>query len=293
MGVALALFLLSPVTLLAWAAGQALLRVTGLRWWKLALASLAAIAAVIAAQGGPSTGPGPSLLGLCRLAAADRRRHSSTSRPRGRSCGPSSPWPSRSGCWPPRSTWPAAARPSTRPRSSAPSARPPAAWTRPSVAPPAVRDDHFGPVALGVADRRRPGLGRQARPGRRAPADAGPVAADRRHLRAPARPPTSNARPSAPPATAASSSSSTAKAPTPASSSAPWPAICGATLMPGSPCGRSCPWTAGGAPRRHPQPADGHARLVRALLQGRGQPPARAWPSTRPAKTAPSAPPAS
>ena len=39
MGVALALFLLSPVTLLAWAAGQALLRVTGLRWWKLALAS--------------------------------------------------------------------------------------------------------------------------------------------------------------------------------------------------------------------------------------------------------------
>ena len=45
MGVALALFLLSPVTLLAWAAGQALLRITGLRWWKLALASLAAIAA--------------------------------------------------------------------------------------------------------------------------------------------------------------------------------------------------------------------------------------------------------
>ena len=39
MGVALALFLLSPVTLLAWAAGQALLRVTGMRWWKLALAS--------------------------------------------------------------------------------------------------------------------------------------------------------------------------------------------------------------------------------------------------------------
>jgi hypothetical protein len=39
--VALALFLLSPVTLLAWAVGQALLRITGLRWWKLALASLA------------------------------------------------------------------------------------------------------------------------------------------------------------------------------------------------------------------------------------------------------------
>src|SRR5215211_5207613 len=40
MGVAIALFLLSPVTLLAWAAGQAFLRVTGLRWWKLALACL-------------------------------------------------------------------------------------------------------------------------------------------------------------------------------------------------------------------------------------------------------------
>jgi hypothetical protein len=54
MGVAIALFLLSPVTLLAWAAGQALLRVTGLRWWKLALASLAALAAVVAHQGGPA-----------------------------------------------------------------------------------------------------------------------------------------------------------------------------------------------------------------------------------------------
>jgi hypothetical protein len=55
--VALGLFLFSPVVLLAWAAGQALLRVTGIRWWKLALAALAAIAAVIAAQGGP----GPAL----------------------------------------------------------------------------------------------------------------------------------------------------------------------------------------------------------------------------------------
>jgi hypothetical protein len=52
-GVAIGLFLLSPVTLLAWAAGQALLRVTGTRWWKLALASLAAITAVLVHQGGP------------------------------------------------------------------------------------------------------------------------------------------------------------------------------------------------------------------------------------------------
>jgi hypothetical protein len=57
MGVALALFLLSPITLLAWAAGQAFLRITGLRWWKLALAGLAAIAAVVMVEGGP----GPAL----------------------------------------------------------------------------------------------------------------------------------------------------------------------------------------------------------------------------------------
>src|SRR5215216_3509467 len=57
MAVAIGLFLLSPVTLLAWATGQALLRATGVRWWKLALASLAAIAAVIAVEGGP----GPAL----------------------------------------------------------------------------------------------------------------------------------------------------------------------------------------------------------------------------------------
>jgi hypothetical protein len=52
MGAAIALFLLSPVILFAWAAGQLLLRATGIRWWKLALASAASIAAVIAVQGG-------------------------------------------------------------------------------------------------------------------------------------------------------------------------------------------------------------------------------------------------
>jgi hypothetical protein len=57
MGVALVLFVLSPVTLLAWAVGQALLRITGLRWWKFALASLTTIAAVLIAEGGP----GPAL----------------------------------------------------------------------------------------------------------------------------------------------------------------------------------------------------------------------------------------
>ena len=57
MVMAIGLFLLSPVTLLAWAAGQALLRITGIRWWKLALASLAALALVMMVEGGP----GPAL----------------------------------------------------------------------------------------------------------------------------------------------------------------------------------------------------------------------------------------
>jgi hypothetical protein len=55
--VALGLFLLSPITLLAWAAGQGLLRVTGIRWWKLALASLAMLTGAVVLQGGP----GPAL----------------------------------------------------------------------------------------------------------------------------------------------------------------------------------------------------------------------------------------
>jgi hypothetical protein len=53
MVVALGLFLLSPLTLFTWAAGQGLLRVTGLRWWKLALAALAMLAAAVMLQGGP------------------------------------------------------------------------------------------------------------------------------------------------------------------------------------------------------------------------------------------------
>jgi hypothetical protein len=57
MAVAIGLFLLSPVTLLAWAAGQAWLRITGLRWWKLALTALAAIGLVVLVEGGP----GPAL----------------------------------------------------------------------------------------------------------------------------------------------------------------------------------------------------------------------------------------
>jgi hypothetical protein len=55
--IALSLFLLSPITLLAWAAGQAVLRVTGIRWWKLALAALAMLGGVVWLQGGP----GPAL----------------------------------------------------------------------------------------------------------------------------------------------------------------------------------------------------------------------------------------
>jgi hypothetical protein len=57
MAVAIGLFLLSPVTLFAWAAGQAWLRITGMRWWKLALASLTTIGLVVMVEGGP----GPAL----------------------------------------------------------------------------------------------------------------------------------------------------------------------------------------------------------------------------------------
>jgi hypothetical protein len=58
LGIALLLLLLSPVAILAWVAGQALLRATGLRWWKLALASLATLGVVVAVEGGP----GPALV---------------------------------------------------------------------------------------------------------------------------------------------------------------------------------------------------------------------------------------
>ena len=57
MAVAFGLFLLSPVTMFAWAAGQAWLRITGMRWWKLALASLTTIGLVVMVEGGP----GPAL----------------------------------------------------------------------------------------------------------------------------------------------------------------------------------------------------------------------------------------
>jgi hypothetical protein len=50
---ALALLLASPLVLLSWVMGQALLRVTGWRPWKVALGSAAAIVAVVVLAGGP------------------------------------------------------------------------------------------------------------------------------------------------------------------------------------------------------------------------------------------------
>jgi hypothetical protein len=78
---------------------------------------------------------GPPFLRLCGLAAPDRRRRHRLPGTWGRSCGPSFPWPSRSACWPPRSTWPVGGRPSTQPRSSAPSARRSGGWSRPCAGP--------------------------------------------------------------------------------------------------------------------------------------------------------------
>jgi hypothetical protein len=57
LGMALLLVVLSPLTIVAWVAGQAILRATGLRWWKLAVAAAATLAAAVLVQGGP----GPAL----------------------------------------------------------------------------------------------------------------------------------------------------------------------------------------------------------------------------------------
>ena len=90
--VALGLFLLSPVTLFAWAGGQLLLRATGLRWWKLALASLAALAAVVIVEGGPGPALAQHFSGytgwLQQIGAAQLDYPA--------------PVPSRSACWPRR-----------------------------------------------------------------------------------------------------------------------------------------------------------------------------------------------
>ena len=172
MAIALALFLLSPVMLLAWAAGQALLRVTGVRWWKLALASLAAIGLVVMIEGGqgrpwPTTSPAMSA-GCVRSAP-----RLSTCPCQVRSCGPSSPGhpgrPARRRLEPGRrqAIDPAEVRKQQRDATR----RMESAVKRATT----VRDDHFGPVALGVqidgdlgwADRR--GLVVVPRPCRTAP----------------------------------------------------------------------------------------------------------------------------
>jgi hypothetical protein len=57
MGVALLLLVLSPLAVLAWVIGQAILRATGLRWWKLALGSAVALVLAVVVEGGP----GPAL----------------------------------------------------------------------------------------------------------------------------------------------------------------------------------------------------------------------------------------
>jgi hypothetical protein len=49
----IALFVLSPLVLVFWVGGQALLRLTGWRWWKLAIGAGVALALVVLAEGGP------------------------------------------------------------------------------------------------------------------------------------------------------------------------------------------------------------------------------------------------
>ena len=100
MGVALALFLLSPVTLLAWAAGQAWLRITGMRWWKLALAALAAVALAILVEGGPGPALAHHFSGYTSWLRQIGAAHLDYPTP-GAFLWPQLPSPSRSASWPP------------------------------------------------------------------------------------------------------------------------------------------------------------------------------------------------
>jgi hypothetical protein len=245
--VALGLFLLSPLTLLAWAAGQGLLRVAGIRWWKLALTSLAALAGVVLVQGGL----GPALAHHFSGYVDWLRQYGA---------------PGRHLPMPGAFLWPqlplavpvgllaaalnlAGRRQAIDPAEVKRTQRQAARRMDTAVRRAAlVRDDHFGPVALGVqvdgdlgwADKRGLVTVPRLMQGRSRLIVGTP---------APARPSTSNARRWSPPEVAASSSSSTARAPTPASSSGRWPATCGATPTPASASGPNSPWTAGAAPR--------------------------------------------
>jgi hypothetical protein len=248
MAVAIGLFLLSPVTLLAWAVGQAFLRVTGVRWRKLALASLATVAAVVAVEGGP----GPALahhfsgyVGWLRQIGVAQLDYPTP----GAFLWPQLPLAIPLGLLAAalnlagrrQAIDPAEVRKQQREATR----RMEAAVRRATT----VRDDHFGPVALGVqvdgdlgwankhglvvvprqmqnrsrlivgtsgtgktTDIEREGF-RAARDGRKFFLIDG-------------------------------------KGTDPASSNGPWPATCGATPTPASPCGPSWRWTAGAATRR-------------------------------------------
>jgi hypothetical protein len=101
LGIALLLFVLGPVAILAWVAGQALLRATGLRWWKLALASLATLAAVVAIQDGPGPALAHHFAGYLWFVHQFGRPVIHLPAP-GAFLWPQLPWPSRSACWRPR-----------------------------------------------------------------------------------------------------------------------------------------------------------------------------------------------
>ena len=244
-------------------------------------------------RGWPGRGPGAALLRLCGLAAPDRRRPARLPGARGVPVAPAPPGhPGRPAG---RRAQPGRPPPGHRPgRGQAhSSARPPAGWTAAVKRAANVRDDHFGPVALGVQIDGDLGWTDKPRPGRRPPAHAGPLPADRRHLghrqdhrhrtrSLPGRP----RRPQVLPDRRQGHRPRLRRA-------------CPGRLPVGQPP-RPRRALAGAAhgrlarqPRRHPQPAHGHARLDRALLQGRRQPPAPPGAERARARTAPSAPPAS
>ena len=199
---------------------------------------------------------------------------SSTTRPPGRSCGPSSPWPSRSACSPPRSNL-AGRRQAIDPaevKQAAARGHPAHGGGRQARRRRARRP--LRPGRPRRPGRRRPRLGRQARPGRRPPADAEPLPADRRHLRhrqdhrhrtrsLPRRP----RRPQVLPHRRQRHRPRLRRA-------RPGRLPVGQPPRPRRPLARAAHGRLARQPRRHPQPAHGHARLDRALLPGRRLPPA-------------------
>ena len=262
---ALVLLLASPLVLLSWLVGQALLRATGWRPWKVAAGAAAAIVAVVMLAGGPEQALVLHFAGY--LALLDQVGKPVVHAPLpGQFLIPQLPLSIPAGLLAAALNLMGRPRPAIDPTEVRRTQR--AATRRMTLAGQRaahVRDDHWDTPALGAA------------------IDGDLGWADRHGLIVV--PATVQARSRLLIGTSGMGKSVDiereafcaaragrkfflvdGKGTDPSSSSGPWPATCGATRTPASRSGRSWPWTAGGAPRRAAQPADGDAGLVRALL---------------------------